>query len=282
MNRSRLVIGVVMAAVALLGYYGLREVNPVTGETQHIAITQEQEIALGLQSAPAMAGEFGGLEPDPEVQADVESVGQRIVSQSVAGKTPYKFRFQVLADTQTVNAFALPGGPIFITRALVDRLENEAQLAGVLGHEVGHVIGRHSAEHLAKNQLAQGLVGAVGVAASDEDGGGQRAAAMAAFVAQMVQLKYGRSDELESDALGVGLMSDAQYDPRALIEVMEILARSSGEGRQPEFLSSHPDPGNRQERIRAAIAQRFPEGVPADLTLGREIRLSAALQEAPR
>lgn len=283
MKRSRLVIGLVMAAVALLGYYGSREVNPVTGETQHIALSQEQEIALGLQSAPAMAGEFGGLDPDPEVQADVESVGQRIVSQSVAGKTPYKFRFQVLADAQTVNAFALPGGPIFITRALVDRLENEAQLAGVLGHEVGHVVGRHSAEHLAKNQLAQGLVGAVGVAASGEHGDGQQAAAMAAFVAQMVQLKYGRGDELESDALGVGLMSDAQYDPRALIDVMEILARSSGgEGRQPEFLSSHPDPGNRQEGIRSAIAQRFPEGVPADLTLGREIRLSAALQEVPR
>lgn len=282
MKRSRLVIGLVMAGVALLGYYGSREVNPVTGETQHITLTQEQEIALGLQSAPAMAGEFGGLDPDPEVQADVEDVGQRIVSRSVAGKTPYKFRFQVLADAQTVNAFALPGGPIFITRALVDRLENEAQLAGVLGHEVGHVVGRHSAEHLAKNQLAQGLVGAVGVAASGEHGDGQQAAAMAAFVAQMVQLKYGRGDELESDAMGVGLMSDAQYDPRALIDVMEILARSSGEGRQPEFLSSHPDPGNRQERIRSAIAQRFPEGVPADLTLGREIRVSAALQEVPR
>jgi beta-barrel assembly-enhancing protease len=276
MRRSRLLVGLAMAVVAVLGYYGSREVNPVTGETQHIALSQEQEIALGLQSAPSMASEFGGLDPDQEIQADVEAIGQRVVSQSVAGKTPYKFRFQVLRDAETVNAFALPGGPIFITRALLDRLENEAQLAGVLGHEVGHVVGRHSAEHLAKNQLAQALVGAVGAATSDQHGGSQQAAMLAAFVAQMVQLKYGRDDELEADSLGVGLMSDGRYDPRALIDVMGILARSSDDGGQPEFLSTHPDPGNRQERIRAAIAQRFPGGVPADLTVGREIRVVAA------
>jgi predicted Zn-dependent protease len=278
MRRSRLLVGLAMAVIAVLGYYGSREVNPITGETQHIALSQEQEIALGLQSAPSMASEFGGLDPDQEIQADVEAVGQRVVSHSAAAKTPYKFRFQVLRDAETVNAFALPGGPIFITRALLDSLENEAQLAGVLGHEVGHVVGRHSAEHLAKNQLAQGLVGAVGAATSDEYGGGQQAAMLAAFVAQMVQLKYGREDELEADSLGVGLMSDGRYDPRALTDVMDILQRSSGGGRQPEFLSTHPDPGNRQERIRAAIDRRFPGGVPPDLTLGREIRIAAATQ----
>jgi len=258
-----------------MSYYGYRQVNPVTGESQHITLTQEQEVTLGLQSAPPMAEEFGGLDPDPEVQADVEGAGQRLVSRSVAGKTPYKFRFRVLADAQTVNAFALPGGPIFITRGLLNRLKNEAQLSGVLGHEVGHVVGRHSAEHLAKSQLAQTLVGAVGVATSDNEGGGQQGAYLAAFVAQMAQLKYGREDELQADSLGVDLMSEAGYDPRALISVMEILARSSGGTGRPEFLSSHPDPGNRQERIREAIANRFPNGVPDSLSLGREITLTA-------
>lgn len=276
MRRSRLLMGVVMLVMGLVTYYGYRQVNPVTGEVQHITLSQDQEVALGLQSAPKMADEFGGLDPDPEVQSDVEGVGQRIVSQSVAAKTPYQFRFRVLADAETVNAFALPGGPVFITRALLNRLENEAQLVGVLGHEVGHVVGRHSAEHMAKSQLAQTLVGAVGVATSDERGGGQQAAYLAAFVAQMAQLKYGRKDELEADSLGVNLMSQAGYDPRALINVMEILARSSGGSRQPEFLSSHPDPGNRQERIREAIAQRFPSGVPDNLNLGRRISGSVA------
>jgi predicted Zn-dependent protease len=278
MNRSRLVrlaIGVVMAVVGLVSYYSYRQVNPVTGETQHITLTQDQEVALGLQSAPQMADDFGGLDPDPEVQSDVEDVGQRVVRRSVAGKTSYQFRFRVLADDETVNAFALPGGPVFITRALLNRLENEAQLAGVLGHEVGHVVGRHSAEQIATSQLAQTLVGAVGVVASGEQVGGQQAAYVAAFVAQMAQLKYGRSDELQADSLGVQLMSEAGYDPRALINVMEILARASGDSLQPEFLSSHPDPGNREESILEAIGKRFPAGVPASLILGREITLSS-------
>jgi predicted Zn-dependent protease len=274
-------IGIVMVGLSLMSYYGYRQVNPFTGESQHITLTQEQEVALGLQSAPQMAEEFGGLDPDSEVQAAVDSVGQRVVSRSVAGKTSYEFRFRVLADAQTVNAFALPGGPIFITRALLNRLKNEAQLSGVLGHEVGHVVGRHSAEHIAKSQLAQTLVGAVGVATSDNEGGGQQGAYLAAFVAQMAQLKYGREDELEADSLGVDLMSEAGYDPRALISIMEILARSSGGSRQPEFLSSHPDPGNRQERIRWAIANRFPNGVPNSLSLGRDFNPTAGAEDPP-
>jgi len=136
-------------------------------------------------------------------------------------------------------------------------------------------VGRHSAEHLSKSQLAQGLVGAVGVATSD-DRGGQGGAQLAAVVAQMIQLRYGRNDELESDSLGVTFMSEAGYDPRVLIEVMEILEKSSGGGgRRPEFLSTHPDPGNRKEKIQAAIAQRYPGGVPPELTTGRDIKVTA-------
>jgi predicted Zn-dependent protease len=271
MRRPRLLIALIVAGLALLSYYGYREFNPITGETQHISLTQDQEIALGLQSAPQMAEQFGGLDPDPSVQADVEAVGQQIVNRSIPGRTPYKFQFHVLRDPQTVNAFALPGGPVFITRGLLLRLQNEAQLAGVLGHEVGHVVGRHSAARIAKSQLAQSLVGAVGLATSDEAGSNRQAEAVAGVVAQMVQLRYGRSDELQSDSLGVRFMSDAGYDPRALIEVMKILASASGGGGAPEFMSSHPDPGNREELIRAAIASRFPDGVPSHLTLGRTI-----------
>jgi predicted Zn-dependent protease len=272
MNRSRLVMAAVMVAFALLSYYGTREDNPVTGERQHVGLSQEQEVVLGLQSAPEMADQFGGLDPDPSVQSDVAAVGNKVVSQSVAAKTPYKFQFHVLADPETVNAFALPGGPVFITRALLSRLGNEAQLAGVLGHEVGHVVARHSSEQIAKSQLAQGLVGAVGVATSD-----QQAAQLASFVAQMAQMKYGREDELQADALGVDLMASAGYDPRTLIEVMEILAKASGGSRQPEFFSTHPDPGNRADKIREMVAAKFPGGVPPELTQGRSIRMTSDL-----
>jgi predicted Zn-dependent protease len=270
---GRLVAAVIMALVALAGYYGLRETNPITGEKQHIGLTQEQEIALGLQAAPEMAEQFGGLHPDASVQQDVQSVGERLVKQSVAGSSPYRFSFHVLRDAKTINAFALPGGPIHVTYALLQRLENEAQLAGVLGHEIGHVVARHSAEHMAKSQLAQAVVGAVGVATYDPDnpGRGSLATAASAFVAQMVSLRYGRNDELESDRLGVRLMSEARYNPQGMLEVMRLLAQSSGGSKQPEFLSSHPDYGNREETIRAAIAERFPKGVPDDLSMGRRV-----------
>ena len=268
MKRGRLLAALILAALALLSYYGVREFNPVTGETQHIAITKDQEIALGLQSAPQMAAQFGGEDEDPELRAFVAAVGQRVAQNSIAGKTGYQFSFTLLRDTETVNAFALPGGPIFITRALLQQLPDEAALAGVLGHEVGHVIARHSAEHIARSQLAQGLIGAAGVAGSGGDDGGRSTAQIAAFVAQMAQLKYGRSDEIQSDTLGVRLMAEAGYDPRALIDVMDVLERAAGSNRPPEYLSSHPDPGNRKGRIEAAIEAHFPNGVPSQLSRG--------------
>jgi predicted Zn-dependent protease len=271
-RRGRLLIALAVAAIGLFTYWSSREENPITGEMQAIALSPEQEIVLGLQSAPEMAAQFGGLDPDESIQADLQQIGNKLVQNSAASGTPYQFRFAVLADTQTVNAFALPGGPVFITRALLDRLENEAQLAGVLGHEIGHVIGRHSSEQIAKSQLAQSLVTAVGVAGADA-GGGQGAAQMAQMVAQMVQMKYGRSDELQSDQLGIRSMAQSGYDPRAMVRVMEILAEASGGSRQPEFMSSHPDPGNRIQMIEAEIAKLYPSGVPAELTLGRQVEL---------
>jgi len=261
-----------MAVVSLIGYYALRQENPFTGEVQHISMNTDQEIALGVQMAPEMAREMGGLDADQSAQSLVTSVGERVVRQGGGGESPYEFRFFALADPQTVNAFALPGGPIFITRALLSRLENEAQLAGILAHEAGHVLARHSAERIAQSELAQGLVGAVAIGASGEDQSGQRAAQMAAVVAQMVQLRYGRKDEIQSDTLGVGMMASAGYDPRALISVMNILEDASGGGGQPEFMSSHPDPGNRRQIITEAIERLYPGGsVPASLTLGRRL-----------
>lgn len=268
----RLFVAAVILLITLASYYGMRQENPVTGETQHVSLSTDQEVALGLNSAPQMEAEMGGADPDPKVQALVESLGRKIVESTAAQDTPYKFQFRVLRDPNTVNAFALPGGPIFITRGLLNRMQNEAQLAGVLGHEIGHVVARHAAEHIAKSQLAQGIVGAVGVAASDEYGRGRQAAMMAAFVAQMAQLKYGRSDELESDRLGVRFMTEAGYDPRSMMEVMKILeSASKGSGRQPEFLSTHPSPGNRQAHIQETIVKLYPKGLPAGLTRGRTL-----------
>jgi beta-barrel assembly-enhancing protease len=276
----RVLIAAFILLIGIAGYYGKSVLNPVTGEKQHISLTTDQEIALGLGSAPKMAEEFGGLDPDENAQALVQRVGERVMSKSVASTTPYKFQYHLLRDPQTVNAFALPGGPIFITRGLLTRLQNEAQLAGVLGHETGHVVARHSAEHMAQSQLGQSIVGAIYVGTSDQNGRGQQAAMMAAVANQMVQLKYGRQDELEADTLGVRVMSEAGYDPRALLGVMKILEEASGGKRQSEFMSSHPNPGNRQQVIEAAIEKLYPNGVPRDLTNGAELRHTKAAAAA--
>lgn len=265
--KFRLLMALVVAGVAVAGYLGSREYNPVTQETQYVSMTVDQEIALGLQAAPEMAQQFGGLLPDSEVQARIDAIGNRLVEQSLAAQSPYRYEFHVLADDQTINAFALPGGQVFITKALLDRLDTDGQLASVLGHEIGHVIARHSAEHLAKAQLTQGLTGAAVLATYDpERPSSANAAMIAALIGQAVNMKYGRDDELESDRLGVRIAAEAGYDPRASIRVMEILAEASeGRGQPPEFFSTHPNPDRRIERLRTAIAEQFPNGVPEGL-----------------
>ncbi len=264
---GRLIIALILAGVSLVSYFSLRSPNPTTGEVQHIDLTVEQEIALGLQAAPEMAAEFGGLSSNDQAQAIVDRVGRQIVAGSVAGDSPYEFEFHVLADDQTINAFALPGGQVFITEGLLGRLETEGELAGVLGHEIGHVVGRHSAEHIAKARLTQGLTGAAVLATYDPDNPStQRTAQVALLIGQLVNMKFGRDDELESDRLGVRFMSAAGYDPRAMIGVMETLAEASQGGRPPEFLSTHPNPENRVAEIEAAIRAELPNGVPDGLT----------------
>lgn len=259
-GKGRFIMALLLAGFALMSYYGSREVNPITGETQSVALTQGQEIALGLQAAPEMAAQFGGLDPDPQAQARVDAIGQRLVQRSAAANTNWKFEFHLLGDTQTINAFALPGGQVFITRALYDELGSDAQIAGVLGHEIGHVVGRHGAERIAKQQLTQGLTGAAVVASGD-----YRTGQMAQVIGSLVNMKYGRGDELESDRLGVRFMAEAGYDPRAMLTVMRVLEQSSGPNRQPEFFSTHPNPGNRIAIIEDAIRAQFPQGLPAGL-----------------
>lgn len=244
----KLIIAAIIVVFAVVKYYSSSEVNAVTGEKQYISLSKDQEIALGLNSAPEMAREFGGLSRNESYQNLVQSVGKRVVEKSIASQSTYPFQFYVLADNRTVNAFALPGGPIFITEALLSRLKNKDQLAGVLGHEIGHVIARHSAQQMSKQSLTQGIVGAATVAAGDIN-----SAQYAQVVGNMINMKYGRSDELESDELGVKFMIESGYNPKELISVMDILEEASGGSNVPEYQSSHPSPANRRIKIEEAI-----------------------------
>ena len=251
-----LIVAIIMAVIGAISYYSSRSTNEVTGEVQHVSLTTDQEVALGLQAFPEMAQQFGGEIDHPVVSNYVEEVGQRLVRSSDAQKGDYKYDFHVLADPETINAFALPGGQVSITLGLLRRLRNESELAGVLGHEIGHVVGRHGAEQLSKQQFAQTLVGAATIAAYDPDRPGSSAqnAAIAAAIGQLVTMRFGRQDELEADALGVQLMSQSGYDPRGMSELLQILAQSGeGGGRPPEFFSTHPNPENRLARVQEMI-----------------------------
>jgi len=243
----KIIIGLAIVVFGLFKYFGSKEENPYTGRTQAINMSPEQEIAIGLQSAPAMIEQYGGMFPDQKLQNYVDQVGKKLVDNTIARKTPYTYEFHLLNDDRTINAFALPGGQVFITHALLARLQNEDQLAGVLGHEIGHVIGKHSAERIANSELWNTISTGAEV--------GANAGILTSAVGQNILLKNGRGDELESDDLGVRFMLEAGYDPEAMIAVMQILKAASGGLNVPEFQSTHPDPENRIAKIKEAIAK---------------------------
>lgn len=273
--RPQWIIAGLMLLFGLFRFLTSTQVNPVTGEKQHVAMSVPQEIALGLQSAPQMAAQMGGeVDPRSRSASLVREVGERLVAESIARKSLYRFQFHLLRDSQTVNAFALPGGQIFITVGLLNRLQNEAQLAGVLGHEIGHVIHRHGAQHMAKGEFGQILVTAVGVASSNDRDYGRTNQQVAAMVNSMVNLKYGRDDESQSDQFGLEAMTAAGFDPSQMLGVMKILAEVSQGKRQPEWLASHPYPypEHRAEQIEAWLHRHYPDGIPDTLAVGRTFK----------
>lgn len=267
---ARLFFGFLFAVFGLLNYWGNVSYNPVTGEKQRISLSPEQEIVIGQQGRQEVLTQMGGLYPSPELQRYIGQIGQQVLQQSQASESPYPFEFYLIDAPDTINAFALPGGQIFITTGLLKALDTESQLAGVLGHEIGHVVARHGAEHLARQQLGAMLVNAIGVAASDEPENGRRAAIIAQTVNQMIGLNYGREDELESDRLGFEFMTAADYNPEGIVELMQIFEAAESRGRPPEFLSTHPNPGNRIARLQAVIQEVYPDGIPAQLTEGEQ------------
>jgi predicted Zn-dependent protease len=259
-----LLVAIAVALFGIIGYYSRTSINPVTGEKQHVAgITPEQETALGLQSAPQMIYQMGGEVPaeDPEAQT-VRRIGAYVHDHSSAAQSPYQYQYHLLADQSTINAFALPGGQVFITKALYDRLVDEAELAGVLGHETGHVVERHAAQQMAKGQLGQSLVAATGIYASRRgDGSGLAAAMIADLVNNTIMLHYSREDESQADACGLRFMTESGFDPRAMIDVMKILEQvTRSTGRPPEFMVTHPYPEHRIQAIQRWLMEH-PENL---------------------
>ena len=258
---GRIILAIIILVIGWIIYMSQVEKNPVTGEKQHVSLSPDQEIRLGLESAPEMSKEMGGelSSSDPRTK-EVQKIGNYLVDHSIAKKSPWQFQFHLLADTDTTNAFALPGGQIFITLGLYEKLQTEAQLAGVLAHEMGHVIERHTAEQMAKSQLGQMFIVAVGTAASDPGNptGSYAPAVIASVVNQMFLLRYSRQDESEADIWGLKILSEAGFNPLAMIKVMEVLKSAGDRSHGLELFQTHPNPDQRIKDIKIYLEKHPP------------------------
>jgi predicted Zn-dependent protease len=229
--RNMLLISLLAAACAT---------NPATGKSEISLVSESQEIEMGKQGAQETLASMP-LVADSNVQRYVRRVAMELVG--VAERPNLPWNFYVLDDA-AVNAFAYPGGFIFITRGILTHMNSEAELAGVLGHEIGHVTARHTASQMTKQQLAQiGLVAGSVLSST--------VASMAGAASQglgMLFMKFGRDAEYQADELGFRYMTKDGYDPRAMSSMFQMLQRQSamgGQGRLPEWQSTHPDPENR-------------------------------------
>jgi beta-barrel assembly-enhancing protease len=266
LGRGRTIAVLFLALLVIAGYSGTRSYDPGGEEAQPAKITPEQEVALGLQAAPVMARQYGGLLPDPKTQALVDRLCHGLATRTSARDTPYEYDCHVLADTATIDAFALPGGQVFLTAGLLGKLRTEGQLAAVLAHEMGHVLARDGAEHVAPQRLGQGLTGAAVLAAYDGSNPvSRRNVGVGLLIGQLVNLRFDPQDELEADRLAVRLLAEAGYDPRTLIGVTRTLDEIARFGPPPGFFRTHPDPRERIGNLEMSIRQQFPHGVPDGL-----------------
>jgi predicted Zn-dependent protease len=229
--------------------------NPATGKRNFNFIGQGQEIQLGNQAQPEFLASYGGEVPSPEVQAYVSDLGRRLAAVSERPSLPWEFH---LVDSAVLNAFALPGGKIFVTRALVQKMSNEAQLAGVLGHEIGHVTAQHIGQQMSQATVVQGVIAGLGVASQNN----QYLQALGLGVqagGSLYLLKFGRDQESQADELGVRYMTRLGYNPKAQVQVMQILKAAAGGGEGVEMLSTHPLPDTRIDDLNKLIAKNYPD-----------------------
>jgi predicted Zn-dependent protease len=239
---------------------------------QFTLISVEDEISLGRQAQQQVRKEVPRL-TDATVEKYIAGVGRRLAARTTGPKYPYSFS---VANYREINAFALPGGPVWVHRGTLAAAANEAQLAAVLAHEIAHISQRHAADQISKSLVANGLIGLLG-AMLGNDRGAQTAQLGARILAGGYMLKFSRDDEREADSVGAQIMRRAGWDAREMIAFMETLRRE--QGRDPAamevFLSSHPAPGERAQRLRGTLKR----GGTKDSAQFRSIR--ARLKKLP-
>jgi predicted Zn-dependent protease len=245
MTRRLAFIGLLVPTLALGSGVGSCARNPVTGKSELSLVSESQEIQMGQEASKEVAQSIG-LYKDQAVQSYVADLGKRMAAASERPNLPWEFH---VVDDASVNAFALPGGFIYVTRGLMTSINDEAELATVVGHEIGHVTNRHSVQQISKAQIAQLGLGVGSILSSDIAKFGQLASAGLS----VLFLKYSRDAENQADQAGFRYALNQDYDVREMTKVFETLDRisqtSGGEGKLPEWLATHPSPGNRIEHI---------------------------------
>lgn len=223
--------------------------NPATGRRQLILISRQQEIAIGSEAAPKFEKEFGGRVPNERLQAYIRMVGRKVAAVSDRSM-PYEF---VLVNSKTPNAFALPGGKIFLTAGLMSRMANERELAAVLGHETGHVAAQHNVIGMQRQVGVAILIEVAGAIAGQESAGSAKA--VTKVVAGMAALRYTRKDEYEADKFGLLYMVRAGYNPWGMVELLTVLHNlsKSQPGLLDEMFQTHPATSKRIAEVTEMI-----------------------------
>lgn len=244
-----------MMLVLLLTLPGC-SVNPATGQKQLNFISTSQEIAMGLEAAPQFTEAYGGAVPSQTVRSYVTEMGGQLANVSERPDLPWEF---TIVDSSVINAFALPGGKVFLSRGLADKLTNEAQLAGVIGHEIGHVTAQHIGQQMSRAMIIQGIGVGLAVAGEQTDNDTLKVLGVGATAGGTVyMLKFGRDQESQADELGVRYMARLGYNPLGQVQVMDVLKQASSGRSQPEILSTHPMPQTRINRLNQLISSQYP------------------------
>ncbi len=232
--------------------------DPATGrlqpDIQEGGVDPQQEIQVGRQAAQQVAQQMPLLPEDSPVTKYVKQLGQKLAAKAPGYKYPYDFH---VVNQKEINAFALPGGEVFVNLGTIQKAD-EAELAGVMAHEISHVAMRHSVREAQKAQWIQLPAAILGGVLGNGSLGGQLAQMGIALGANGIIMKYSRDAETEADLVGSQIMYDAGYDPYSMVEFFQVLEKESGGSNPPQFLSDHPNPGNRAQTVSQAIA-KFPK-----------------------
>ena len=235
--------------------------NPISGDDELMFYSVEDDFTLGKAVAPEILKYLDGRIPDERLQRYIDRIGQKIAL--VCHHPDWEYHFTAV-EHESVNALALPGGYIFITRGMLEKLETEAQLAAILGHETTHVVARHSMAQISKRRVMN-----VATLATLASGAAPPEVMQLTMITnQVMTMQYSRQDEKEADLAGLDYMVAAGYDPNGMLEIMRILQKEHPGGKQYEFFSTHPHPENRFYYIQRKIDLRYPS--TKDLRIGRD------------